>query len=223
MHDRKRPEDPLTISSEMEIPDYRPLDVPYSEWETHRSGELLEANGFENSEAEWRRAAAHANGLIREAGYYLLTRRPAESNKELFVRGLEDQDESVQALAAYGLCRLGDESAVPLLRELARSDVGAHTAAARAASILAGMGDPSGFAAIHEATNSALGYARLFAIQNAPAFVPMHGMTYQQGKTIDIWELYRRALRDQLVQVRSTAKLQLQELDSPEALALISS
>lgn len=215
-------EDPFTVTSDVEIPEYQPLEVPYSEWETHRSRELLEANGVDNTEAGWRQATQHSSGLVRETAYYLLTRRPEKSDEELFRRGLEDRDESVQALSAYGLCRLGDESAVPLLQKLSRLDVGAHTAAARAAGILAGMGDPSGFSTIVKAMNSDLSYARLFAIKNSVAFVPLHGRTYEAGEPIDIWRLYRQALRDELVQVRSTAKLQLVELGTPEALALIS-
>ena len=110
---------------------------------------------------------------------------------------------------------------MPTLERIAQLEVNVHPAATRAAGILAEMDEPSAFATIQKAINSDLRYIRLFAIQNAMPFVPLHGQTYAPGKTIDIWSLYRQALQDENVQVRSVAKLQLQELDSPEALELL--
>ncbi|HBL14861.1 MAG TPA: hypothetical protein DD379_26420 [Cyanobacteria bacterium UBA11162] len=211
----------ITVTSDVVIPDYEPLDVPYSEWETHRSQELLEANGFGNAIAQWRRATQHSNGLIRSSAYYLLTRHPEQQDETLFRQGLEDSDETVQTLSAYGLYSLGDKSALSILERIAQLDVNAHTAATQAAGILAKMGNPTAFATIEAAINSDLEYIRLFAIQNAMPFVPLHGQTYALGKSIDIWNLYSQALQDKNVQVRSVAKMQLKELNSPEALELL--
>lgn len=217
----EEPIESIIITSDVVIPDYGPLDVPYSEWETHRSQELLDANGFGNTADEWRRATQHSSGLIRSTAYYLLTRHPEQQDEVLFRQGLDDIDQTAQALSIYGLYRLGDKSALPVLEGIAQLDVNAHTAATRAAGILAEMGEPTAFATIQKAMNSDLGYIRLFSIRNAMPFVALHGQPYASGKTIDIWSLYSQALQDKDIQVRSVAKLQLQELNSPEALELL--
>ncbi|MCB0208685.1 MAG: hypothetical protein KDJ52_05130 [Anaerolineae bacterium] len=217
----EKPIESITITSDVIIPDYKPLNVPYSQWETERSQELLTANGFGTTPDEWRQATQHSSGLIRSAAYYLLTRHPEQQDEDLFRRGLEDSDQTSQNLAIYGLYRLGDSSAVPTLEKTAQLDVDAHTAATQAAGLLAEMGKPMAFATIQQAMNSNLEYIRLFAIQNAMSFVPLHGQIYAADKTIDIWDLYRQALQDENIQVRSVANLQLQELDFPEAQALL--
>ena len=215
--------DSITITSDVVIPEYEPLDVPYSEWETHRSQELLQANGFGNTIDEWRRATQHSSGLIRGTAYYLLTRHPVQQDEVLFRQGLDDIDETVQALSAYGLYSLGDKSTLPTLERIAQLDVNAHIAATRAAGVLAEMGRPTAFVTIQKAMNSDLGYIRLFAIQNVMPFVSLHGQTYASGKAIDIWDLYSQALQDESSQVRSVARLQLRELNAPEALELLQS
>jgi hypothetical protein len=211
----------ITITSDIIIPAYEPLAVPYSEWEAHRSQELLAVNGFGQTTAEWRRATQHSNGLIRSTAYYLLTRQPDPQDETLFRQGVDDIDQTVQAIAAYGLYRLGDKSALPILERLAQLDVNAFTVATRAAGILGEMGELAAFDTIQKAMDSDLGYIRVFAIQNAMPFVSYHGQSYTSDATIDIWDLYRRALQDEDAQVRVVAKMQLQELDTPEAQQLL--
>jgi hypothetical protein len=218
----EEPIESITITSDVVIPTYKPLDVPFSEWEIHRSQELLEANGFGHTADEWRRATQHSSGLIRSTAYYLLTRQLDPQDEALFRQGLDDIDQTTQALSAYGLYRLGDKSVLPILERIAQLDVNVHTAATRAAGILGEIGEPTAFATIQKAINSDLDYIRLFAIQNAIPFAPLHGQPYNtSGTTIDIWDLYRQALQDESVQVRSVARLQLQELNSPEARELL--
>lgn len=209
------------MSADVLIPAYDALDVPYSQWEAHRGRELLSANGFGDDEAEWLRAAEHESGLLRETAYYLLTRERAPEREALYRRGLGDRDESVRALAGYGLLELGDASVLPLLESLARQDVASHTAAARAAGILGQAGHAAAFATLHCAMASDEGYVRLFAIENATPFVDLHGSEYAAGKTIDVWRFYERALRDPLAQVREVARRQLRELDGSRAAQLL--
>jgi hypothetical protein len=213
----------ITITSDVLIPSYQPLDLPYSQWKAHRSQELLAANGFGDTADEWRRAAEHSDGLIRATATYLLTRQPDPLDEELFRRGLADDDEGVQALSAYGLYRLGDGSAVPILERIARLDAEVYLAAAQAAGILAELGDPTAFATLLKAMESDLRYVRLIAMQSAMPFVPLHGQAYAPGETIDIWDLYRRALEDPDVHVQTVARLQLEELNTAEALELLQS
>jgi hypothetical protein len=212
---------PVTIASDVQIPVYGPLDVPYSQWETRRSQELLAANGYGHTADEWRRATRHASGLIRGTAYYLLSQHPEPQDEALYRRGLDDVDETAQVLSAYGLHSLGDRSARSTLARIAQADVTAHPAATRAAGILAELGDASAYVTIEAAMNSDQRYLRLLAVQNAMPFVPLHGQIDAAGKAIDIWGLYRRALQDDSAQVQSVAALQLRELGSPEALELL--
>jgi hypothetical protein len=216
-------EEGITITSDVVIPGYEPLDLPYSQWKAHRSQELLEANGYGATADEWRRAAEHPDGLIRATAYYLLTRQPERGDEDLFRQGLADEDEAVQAWSAYGLYRLGDDSAVPIVEQIAQLDVDVYTVATQAAAILAEMADPAGFATMLKAMGSDLRYIRLIAMQNAMPFVPLHGQAFAPGETIDIWDLYRRALEDPDVHVETVARLQLQELNTAEALELLQS
>jgi hypothetical protein len=216
-------EGPITITSDVVIPSYQPLDLPYSQWEAHRSQELLEANGYGATADEWRRAAEYSDGLIRAAATYLLTREPEQGDEDLFHRGLADDDQAVQALSAYGLYRLGDPSALPVLERVARLDPAVYLTAAQAAGLLAELGDPTAFATLLKAMGSDLRYVRLIAMQNAMSFVPFHGRAYAPGETIDIWELYRRALEDPDIHVGTVARLQLEELNTAEALELLQS
>jgi hypothetical protein len=78
-----RTEEPFDITTDVVLPEYEPLDLPYSEWEEVRSQELLTANGFGNTPAEWRRAAGHADGLIRGTAFYLLAREPDPLDEQL--------------------------------------------------------------------------------------------------------------------------------------------
>lgn len=215
------PRDSFLITSDVIIPEYKSLDLPYSKWETQRSQELLEANGIGYTLNELRIAAQHSSGLIRSTAYYLLTLNPQQQDKALFHQGLDDIDETVQTFAAYGLYKLGDKSVLSILERIAHLDVNAHTAATRAAGILAEIGDPTAFTTIQKALNSDLSYIRLFAIQNAMPFVPLHGQIFTTGQKIDIWGLYQRALKDKDGQVRSVAKFQLKELNSPKAFELL--
>jgi len=205
------------------IPGYAPIDLPYSQWAAHRSREVLAANGYGDTAAEWRRATGHSSGFIRATAYYLLTRQPEPGDEELFRQGLVDDDEAVQALSAYGLCRLGDDSALPTLERVARLDVDVYPAATRAAGLLAELGHPAAFDTMLKAMDSDLSYIRLMAMQRVMPFVPLHGRAFAPGETIDIWDLYRRALEDPDAGVRTVARLELQELNTAEAQELLQS
>ncbi len=212
---------PISIESGVELPEYEPLDLPYSEWGAHRSQELLTANGFGETKNEWRRAADHSSGLIREAAVYLLVKQPEPMDEALFSKGLEDIDETVQSLSAYGLVRLGRDSAESTLQRIAQQDPDAFLAAPLAASLLAELGDPSAFDTMIQAMTNQYGYVRLIAMQYMPSFVSLHSQITSSGQANDVWSVYCQALGDEDGQVRAVAEMQLEELDLPEALATL--
>ncbi len=130
-------DEPFDIITDVVLPEYEPLDLPYSEWEAVRSQELLAANGFGNTVAEWRRAAGHVDVFIRGTAYYLLDREPDPVDEALYRKGLEDSDQNVQSLVAYALIRLGDASAESTLHRIAYLDANAHLAALDAPAVVA--------------------------------------------------------------------------------------
>lgn len=212
---------PITVEPQVVLPPVQPVEGPFSESETQRNRQILTANGFGDTIAEWRRAAEHTNGLIRVAAYHLLTRQPDSQDEGLFRRGLQDRDESVRALAAYGLIRLGDDSVKGVIEEIARLDVEAFLGAPRAAGILGELGEPAGFATILRGMKSNLSVIRVWTMKNALPFAALHGQEYASGKTIDIWALYTQALQDSDRNVRQVARAQLLELNTPQALKIL--
>lgn len=211
----------VSIESSVELPAFEPLNLPYSEWGAHRSQELLTANGFGATANEWRRAADHSSGLVREAAIYLLVGQLQPGDEVVFRKGLEDIDESVQALSAYGLIRLGDDSAKSTLQQIAQQDPDVFLSAPLAASLLAELGDPSAFDTMVLAMTNQYGYVRLIAMQYMPSFIPLHGQATPSGQEVDVWFLYCQALGDEDGQVSAVAQMQLEELDSPEAIAVL--
>jgi hypothetical protein len=222
-HNTPETEETVDISSEVIIPDYEPLDLAYSEWGAHRSQELLTANGFGENPAEWRRAAGHSSGFIRGTAFYLLVQQLDPADESLFRQGLADFDQTVQSLSAFALVRLGDSTAAATLQHIAQLDAEAILSAPLAAGLLAELGDPSGIKTMKMALSSELGYVRLNAVQYLPSFVPLHGLEDGSGQTIDVWDLYCQAMKDVDIQVKATAEMQLQELNSAEALELLGS
>lgn len=216
---------PVTLetaaTTDVVIPVYPPLDLPYSQWAAHRSQELLDANGYGDTAEEWRRAAEHVSGAIRGAAYHLLIQEPDPMDEALFRQALGEIDETVRAYAAYGLVGLGDQSAVSTLEAVAGLNVNAHRSAPRAAGLLGLLGDATAYATILSGMEAKMRIIRLVSIQNAFPFVTMHGQTYAPDLTIDIWALYRQALQDSDEHVRAVARMQLEELNTAEALQLL--
>lgn len=211
--------DPL--ESSVELPEFEPLDLPYSEWGAHRSQELLTFNGFGDTAEDWRQAADHADGLVREAAVYLLVRQLDPGDEASFRKGLRDADESVQALSAFGLVQLGDDAAKSTLEQIAQQDPDVFLAAPLAASLLAELGDPSAFATMVRALSDPYGYVRLVAMQYLASFIPLHGQTTPSGQEVDVWSLYCQALGDADGQVSAIARMQLEESGIPEAVAVL--
>lgn len=203
------------------IPNYQPLNIPYTEWEAHRSQQLLATNGFENTVEGWHKATQHPSGLIRGTAFYLLAQNPMEDEQELFLTGLSDIDETTQAFCAWSLYKLGDKEAIAKLKAMANLEVDAHIAAIQAAGILGQLGIADAYKTILAAMESDLGHIHVFGMHNAFFFVPLHGKFYHQEKQIHIWNLYSKALKNDSHGVRSIAIAQLKEINSKESQELL--
>ena len=107
---------PTNISDSLIIPDYPPLDVPYSQWQRIRHEQLLEANGIDPQNCDWKEVVKHPSGLLREAAFYLLVHPPKGADSLLLKRALSDSETAVQSLASFGLYLLGDTSHIGIIR-----------------------------------------------------------------------------------------------------------
>ena len=214
-------DDSITIDAPSVLLPLELVARPYLAQEAAESQDLLMANGFGESFGEWQRAAQSSSGVIATAALYLLTRQPSPENESLFRGGLENPDESVRALAAYGLVRLGDNAALVILQQVARLNPDVFLGATRAAGLLGELGEAAGYATILRGMDSMISAIRIMATRNLLPFVDLHGRTYAQGIKIDIWALYERALTDNELNVRLVARAQLAIIDLPEATELL--
>ena len=105
------------------------------------------------------------------------------------------------------------------MERISLQDVNVKPIAADGAGLLAKLGNPMAFSTIQKALDSDSRYTRGLGIDNLIFFIPLHGQTDISGKVIDVWSAYRQALQDESIQLG--AKMQLQELGTPEALELL--
>ncbi len=214
-------EDAFTIEADVILPSLHLGDLPFSAWEIYTNQAILAANSFENSTDSWRQATQHVSSLVRIAAYYLLTHPSSSQDTALFHQALLDADESVRALAAYGLVQLGDVSALDIIIQVAALDVEAYLGAIRAAGILAELGDGRAFTVILRAMASPIGAIRVWGMKQVRPFVALQGQPIHADETVDVWPVYERALQDDDANMRYVARQQLKELGSPEAATLL--
>lgn len=203
------------------IPEFdRPADLPYSQWEEHDLRQLLQANGYGATPAEWRRAAASSVWAVRDGAFALLARRSDPADAALFRRGQEDESPLTRVWAAYGLLRTGDADARAALEARSRDGQGTHLPAALSAARLLGeLGDARAYQIIEQAMQA--GKARYRVVMNALPFAALHGRPYAPGRNIDIWAFYDAALRDPDERTQNVALAQLAELRDPAAAPLL--
>lgn len=212
--------DTLNLKNEVIIPDYQPLDLPYSEWEGARHRELLAANEIGDDTASLLTGLKHSSGLIREASLYLLSESPDSSDIQWYESACNDRDQSVRSLAAYACVRLGDTSKIGILREIAGLDPESNVASLKACGLLARLNDEQGLPVIENALRSDLEYVRLLAIHQAWLFIPSND---RSSENIDskVLDLYREILKHPDSRVRLIARMQLEETTNQEFKALI--
>src|SRR4051794_31367947 len=178
----------MSGAGEIRIPSYTVTSTSMPGAEIERCRQFLVANGTPISDAGLRAAAQDERGAIREAAFTLLMRDPSPAVVELLRRGTADADQSVRAVAAFGLYRLGDARALVVVQEIAARDPHAGVAALRAAGFLAEAGSPDWFGVIAAAAEDEAEYIRLIAVDNAWAFEALHGRPFgENGAEIDMW------------------------------------
>lgn len=154
---------------------------------------------------------------------YNVKNPPSIQNTLTYPSGLSKTDiYQVQALSAYALVRLGDDSARNVLKKIAQLDLQFFSSdALNAAGKLGELGDASAFEIIVKGMESSDPLTRRVAVENVMSFVALQGETYTPGKTIDVWTIYAKALVDESPDTQSVALAQLEELNLPQAIPLL--
>jgi HEAT repeat protein len=208
--------------NDLEIPDIEwPPGLPLAERLTYHNKQLLEANGFPQDAASWRRASTAKTEVLREAAYQILARLHEPADDALFRGGLGDASAVVQAWSAWALIQRGDASARRTLEELASREpsFGWH-APIIAASLLGELGQASAWRGFADGWWNA-STERYVLVSYALPFYALHGQSYSPGKSIDIWAFDRRALQDPDENTRYAALEQLAERKPVAARAML--
>jgi HEAT repeat protein len=201
---------------ELNIPDYEPMNCPYSEWQANREMQLLEANGYADckNRSEWLNAASDKVFLLRIAAYYLLSQEPKSEEMEYYRKGLTDLDNTVQAYAAYALVRLGDSTQLAKIQRIAAIDDGVSLEVYPAAGVLGELGKAEAFEVLRKGLKSTNDVQQLLAIHQSYHF-------FKLWDELDLTKFYHKALSHPSERVRLIARLQLEELDTEAAKSLL--
>lgn len=198
------------------IPDV-PGGVPYAEIEDALARSLLQSNGIELT-PEGVVAALDADVEVIQAA---AARVLGETGERAGIPKLRElatgPGDSVRAEAAYALARLGEPEGREALRATLELPIDAYVAPMQAAGSLARLGDPAGAPVIERGLKSRNEIIRMVACKQLIHFVPLDGAELERGKRLDVFALFDRALRDRDRGVAQQARVQLEELDLPQA------
>lgn len=198
-----------------------PTTLPYADFEDYRARELLVANGIQPAVAGAIGALQHRSSVIRAAAAHVLgALGDAAAIPALRRLAVEDSD-LVQVEAAFALVRLGVDEARRHLHEALTRPVTAYLSPSVAAGMLARLGDPAGYGAIEAALTVDNLIPRIVACKQLLFFVPLDGREAGDGRIVDAFALFARALADPHEDVQLLALRQLREVDSPRVGELI--
>jgi hypothetical protein len=211
------PPDTMTIEmNDMNfvIPDYQPMDVAYSKWQSEREKQLLAVNAYGDDRQEWIRACTDSFVLIRMAGIYLLTENPQDSDREVYRAALNDIEYSVRALAAYGLVQLGEKEYMDIIRQVAGIRDGVSLCVYQAAGLLGSLNETDAFEVIRKGVQSSYETARIASMHNAYRFL-------SHWESLNLDAFYTDMLAHDDPRVRLIARMQLEELDTEASKSLL--
>lgn len=219
------PDDLEGQSAEVEVPILDvpppPADLPYAELEDYRQRELLRANGQPVEGDVLLARLADIPTTLLSAALHTLGTYPVLSEPEVIRAHLDSTDDAVRVEAAYALARHGNEDGHAALVELLGLDPVGFLAPPIAAGHLAKLGDFRGFPVVRRCLSQELLGPRMLGCKQLTFFVPAHGTDDGRGTTIDVWAAFDRALHDPDDSVAWQARVQLRDLDDPEAVGLL--
>jgi HEAT repeat protein len=198
-----------------------PTTLPYADFEDYRARELLVANGIQLSVAGAIGALRHSSSVLRAAAAHVLGSLGDRTAIPALQRVAIEDSDLVQVEAAFALVRLGVEEARSSLHGALARPVIAYLSPSLAAGMLARLGDPAGYAAIDAALSVENLIARVVACKQLLFFVPLDGRQAADGRIVDAFALFARALADPHEDVQLLALRQLRDVDSPRVGELV--
>jgi len=217
-------EAPLLPSLEDLVVPRRPIGVTYATGDDYDAEALLKANGI-SLEADQLIALLVVDfGIFQAAAARVLgARNERAAIEQLHMLAADDFfEETARVQASYALSRMGQIAGHGQLVEILNYPVEASPAPLQAAAALATLGDPQGFSLVRDTLDSSSTLNAMVACKQLYAFVPLHGYPLAEGNQVDVYRAYSRALLRKEPNITGEALAQLEELNSPEARALIS-
>ncbi len=194
-----------------------PSDLSYADFEDFRAKELLKINGFSLTEEGLLSVLDDEEEAFQSAAARMLGSLGSSAAIPALERLAARADDLVKADAAYALTRLGVAEYHDVLKACLIYPVNAYLCPSVAAGYLARLDDPGGFPIIGECFNVDNFIVRLAACKQLYFFAPFHDTSGSDGKSIDLFAEFNRALSDKHADVQWMALVQLREmLLSPE-------
>jgi HEAT repeat protein len=202
-------------------PDFVVPDVPggvaYVDIEDALARSLLQSNGV-GLDKDALLAALNADVEVIQAAAARVLGDEGEHDAIPRLRELAvGTGDSVRAEAGYALARLGDPAGKEALRACLELPVEAYVVPMQAAGALARLGDPEGAPVIERALRSRNALIRMVACKQLIHFVRLDGMELGDGRRLDAFALFDLALADRDPEVVQQARVQLMEIDAPQA------
>jgi HEAT repeat protein len=198
------------------------LDLPnppegfsYPEALEFRNEQILVVNGFSLTEPDLMRVLENQHGILRAAAAHVLGARAVRAAVPALAQLLADDDDLVAVEAAHALARMGVPAGNEALLKCLERSIQAYLCPPIAAGFLAQLGDPAGYAVIDRALSADLSGTRVLACKQLFFFARFDGAVLADGRRIDVFALFDRALRDEDANVQWQALVQLRDLRAP--------
>ncbi len=201
----------------------RPLGIPYIEGDDYDAQALLEANDLSLATEQLIAILDVDIGIFQAAAARVLgARKERAAIERLLVLAKDDfAEETARVQAAYALLRMDEPAGRELLVQLLSYPVETSPAPLQAAAALASLGDQQGYELVRKALDSPNALTAMVACKQLYAFVPLDSYPLTDGKRVDIYEAFGRALLRDERNIAGEALAQLEELDTIQAQALI--
>lgn len=193
--------------------------VGYAGYETHKYRSLLTANGIALDDQSLIAALRHPISAFGAAAAHVLGDQQVRAAEPALREALSASDDLLQVEAAYALARMGDAAGHETLIACLGRRLDAYVSPPIAAGYLAQLGDPRGFGVVARAFD--VETARLLACKQLFFFVPFQGQPSGDGRTVDVFPLFARALSAGDAATQWQALTQLRELRPPPARPLL--
>lgn len=198
-----------------------PATIKYPELEDWRHKKLLELNGVALEADALARVLERGVEVLQVSAAHTAGSMGFDSTIPLLEKYSKEGDDLLQVEAAYALVRLGQENGRAVLEKCLRYPLDAYLCPPVAAGYLAQLGDAWGFAVIVTALQQPLAMLRMMACKQLYFFMPFHGMRANGQERLHVLAQFERALNDPDREIRWQAVVQLRELTSEPARALL--